>query len=212
MSLPEVPLIAGKIVSRETLNALDEFDGLLRKWSKRINLISQNSARSSWDRHIVDSAQLFSAAGRDFEQWCDLGSGGGLPGLVVAVLAREMMPRATVSLIESDARKAAFLKLAIEKLGLSANVIACRIENADPANAEVVSARALAPLDKLLGYVYAHCREGSVALLPKGQNYKEEISAASLYWAFDCEILHSKTDTSARILKITNLKPKDLLR
>ncbi|MCL4170695.1 UNVERIFIED_CONTAM: hypothetical protein GTU68_049362, partial [Idotea baltica] len=133
-------------VSRETFAALQAYAALLEKWNPKINLVSKSSLQDLWNRHILDSAQLFSLVQHPHNTWADLGSGGGFPGLVIAIMALESGSPDQVILIESDTRKAAFLRTVIRELGLRASVINKRIEQVDPLDADVISARALADL------------------------------------------------------------------
>lgn len=198
--------VAGLIVSRETLDRLHSYEALLRKWSARINLVAPSTISDLWQRHIVDSAQIFAQRGMDATRWADLGSGGGLPGIVCAILAKEMAPELTFDLIESDKRKAAFLTVCKQELNLPIHVWAERAEAAEPLDADVVSARALAPLAQLLPMVARHIRPGGVALLPKGKSYKAELEAACSEWQFDLESHQSLTDDLARILALKDIR------
>lgn len=187
-------------VSRETLTKLETFAKLLGKWNARINLVAPSTIPDLWSRHILDSAQLFTHAPTDARHWVDLGSGGGLPGLVCAILAHEARPECRFTLIESDKRKSAFLMTAIRELGLSAQVLAMRVEQAAPQSADVVSARALAPLPTLLPLVVRHLAQNGTALLPKGKNHSAELAAARREWHFEHDAVESQTDPLARVL------------
>ena len=187
-------------VSRETFEQLEIYAELLRSWNKRINLVSPKSLAHLWGRHFLDSAQVFKF-GKHATRWADLGSGGGFPGAVCAILAGH---DTDVTLIESDQRKAAFLRtLARETTGFT--VLSERIENTRPQNADAVSARALAPLPKLLGYVMRHISADGFALLPKGKNADAEVREALEHWRFRCETYPSETDNDAVILKISEI-------
>ena len=143
-------LICGSLdVSRETIDRLSHFEQTLLKWNPKINLVSKSSLQDIWTRHIVDSAQVFLLAEdhiskEEDSNWLDIGSGGGFPGLVIAILAAERATRLSVTLIESDKRKAAFLRTAARECGVRVKVISNRIEKVDPQNADFLSARALA--------------------------------------------------------------------
>ncbi|MFV0514594.1 MAG: 16S rRNA (guanine(527)-N(7))-methyltransferase RsmG [Jhaorihella sp.] len=193
--------LPGMDVSRETLDRLHAFENVLRKWNRRINLVSQASLDNLWHRHIADSVQVFrSAAPRG--HWVDMGSGGGFPGLVVAVLAASERHDMKVTLIESDQRKAAFLRVAARETGATCTVLAERIESVPPQGADTVSARALADLGTLLGYVQRHLKATGTALFPKGVTWEKELSAARGQWRFDAEPITSRTEAGAVILKI----------
>ena len=192
-------------VSRETEERLKLFAALLAKWNQTINLVSRDSLDDVWTRHVADSAQLFAMAPEDARSWADLGSGGGFPGLVVAILAAEKRPRLNVTLVESDARKSVFLRTVLRETRVQASVETSRIEDLAPLEADVVSARALAPLDVLLGYVARHSATGGIALLPKGANWQNEVDAAAKSWTFTHKARTSETDPSAVILTVGDL-------
>lgn len=191
-------------VSRETRARLETYEALLKKWNPAINLVAKSTLGDLWDRHIVDSAQVFGAV-PEFQHWADLGSGGGFPGLVVAILAAEKQPQARVTLVESDLRKATFLRTVARETGIEVTVISQRIEQVPPVGADVVSARALAPLDKLLGFAERHLAAQGVALFLKGQNFQSELDTALASWRFDVQKIPSQTESTAVILKIGGL-------
>jgi 16S rRNA (guanine527-N7)-methyltransferase len=197
-------LLPGLPVSESTLAALREYDAALGKWSAAINLVSPSTLHDSWERHILDSAQLFTLASPDTRYWADLGAGGGLPGLVIAILARGTGLR--VTLVESDRRKAAFLAQQIAAQGLDARVEIARAEALPPLRADVVSARALAPLPRLLPMVARHLAPGGTALLPKGRRWATEQAEARAEWSYDLDDLPSVIDPQARILRMTNVR------
>lgn len=206
MSASSLQSVAGIDVSRETHDALEAFTNLVRHWNPAINLVSKASIAELWDRHIIDSAHLFLFCPPDAKLWVDIGSGGGFPGIVVAILAREHQPELRLQLVEADLRKATFLRQAARTLGLTVVVHSKRIESITPAfEADVFSARALASLDNLLNYAAPHLRHNGVALFPKGGRHAEEIANARKHWLFD-EALHpSISDPSAAILEIRNI-------
>lgn len=189
-------------VSRETLEKLETYVELLKKWNARINLVSKSTIEQVWERHILDSAQVFDLAPRDFQHWVDLGSGGGFPGLVCAILAQERNPEASFTLVESDARKSVFLRTVARELKLSTKVVTERIEKIEPLDADVLSARALADLTVLLEFSSRHMQKSGVALFPKGVNWKNEVQLAEASWFFECEPTNSITEEGAVILRI----------
>lgn len=198
-------LLPGLDVSRETMDRLREFEEHLGKWTTAINLVAASTADNTWQRHIIDSAQIIPYAPPEPHSWVDLGAGGGLPGIVVAVILAERSPSTSVTLIESHMRKATFLRSTLRKLGLSGTVLTDRIEVAGPLFASVVSARAVAPLPKLLGFVHRHMAPTGEALLLKGQKADQEIAMARKSWAFE-EISHASiTDPDASVLQIRGL-------
>lgn len=198
-------VVAGVNVSRETMSDLEAFAALTAKWTAKINLISRGTRDSIWERHIVDSVQLYRFAPESFEKWVDIGSGGGFPGIVMAILAKEKNPHAEFVLIESDQRKAAFLRSAARELGLSVQVIAERIETAPEQNADVVSARALTALSGLLSLTQRHLKHDGLALFHKGRQSGHEVADAQKNWSFDLEENASITDPDARILAIRRI-------
>jgi 16S rRNA (guanine527-N7)-methyltransferase len=192
-------------VSRETLDVMHAYVALLRKWNTRINLVAASTVPDIWERHIVDSAQMFLHAPTSARHWVDLGSGGGLPGVVCAILAQQFLPKCKFTLIESDARKSAFLVTVSRELGLNIQVLTARSEVAPCQQADVVSARALAPLPLLLTWVTRHLAKEGVALLPKGKNYDQELAAAQREWQFDLAMIASQTDPLAKLLILKDI-------
>lgn len=189
-------------VSRETIERLELYESLIRKWNPKINLVSPGSLGVLWPRHFADSAQIFQMAPPSVAHWADLGSGGGFPGLVIAILAAEAKPGLRMTLVESDQRKAAFLAAAAHRLGVDADILAQRIETLPPLGADVVSARAVAPLDTLLGYAGRHLAPGGVALFPKGATAEAELARALEHWRFSYHKRPSKTDALGVVLII----------
>lgn len=188
-------------VSRETLERLDIYEAHLQKWSPRINLVSKSTLPDAWRRHFLDSAQLARLAPSGKLNWADLGSGGGFPGLVVAILR----PHARVTLIESDRRKCVFLNTVIRETGLTATVLTARIEEVPPLGADVISARALASLDVLLDYTVLHGTPASTALFPRGAQTSDDIAKALETHAFHCETHPSLSNEDGTILRITEI-------
>ena len=191
-------------VSRETMERLTAYHDQVVKWTTRINLISISSVPDLWQRHIWDSAQI-AVLCRTVRTWVDVGSGGGFPGLVVAILAKEQMPERETVMIESDVRKSTFLRTVIRDLQLNARVIVGRIEDAPPQNAEVMSARALADLTQLLGYAERHLAPEGTAIFLKGETWEKEVEMASETWSFDLRAHKSKTNPKAAILEIKDI-------
>lgn len=197
---------SGLDVSRETLDRLEIYYELLRKWNPKINLVAPSTLAVARRRHFLDSFQLLSKAPTDWRRWVDLGSGGGFPGLVVAIAVAETHASGKVTLIEADARKATFLRAVARETDIPVSVVCERIEHASPSNADIVSARALAPLPKLLEYVSRHCRADGTALLLKGAKADSEVSEARKYWHFVLRESSSLTDSTATILEIRELR------
>lgn len=194
-------------VSRETSDRLKLLADLLLKWNPRINLVSKSTLDTLWTRHILDSAQMIGLVSQGVGHWADIGSGGGFPGLVIAILAAERDSPKKATLIESDQRKCAFLRTVLRETGVSAKVIAERIENTAPQSADVVSARALAELPKLFSYAQRHLQSDGTGLFPKGVTWEKEVIEARKSWSFELDVITSKTKPNSVILKV-----KDLLR
>lgn len=192
----------GRDVSRETAGRLEEYAALLRAWNPKINLVSRQTLADLETRHFADSAQLLALAPPDATTWADLGSGGGFPGLVIAILATEARPALGVTLVESDQRKAVFLRTVAQRTGTSVTVLADRIEAVPPLGTDVLSARALAPLATLLDHASRHLRPGGTALFPKGAAWRAEVDEALERWRFRCENLGSATSADGAILRI----------
>ena len=195
----------GLDVSRETTVRLEHYLAMLEKWNPAINLVSKSTITNAWSRHFKDSIQLYQHAPNDWTHWADLGSGGGFPGAVIAILANELRPGAQVTLVESDQRKAAFLRSVLRETEVSGTVAAKRIENAEPLAADVISARALADLTTLLGFAERHGRNEATYLFPKGINWEKELRIAQESWKFTYCAITSETDPNATILKIGDL-------
>lgn len=187
-------------VSRETFTRLEQFTAQALRWNAAINLVSKSTVPMIWQRHIWDSAQLF-ALGNPAETWLDIGSGGGFPGIVLAIMGAQKMV-----LVESDQRKAAFLREMARQFSLPVVVHAKRIDQIGPLNAKTVSARALASLTDLLAHATPHLAQDGVAVFPKGRGFDAEIEAAQTKWRFDVETYPSKTDENAAVLVIKNTR------
>jgi 16S rRNA (guanine527-N7)-methyltransferase len=190
-------------VSRETLARLDRFVAALLTWQRRINLIAPASVRELWTRHVADSLQLLALAPAA-RVWVDLGSGGGFPGLAIACALAET-PGVRVHLIESNGKKAAFLREAVRLTGAVAIVHQARIEQMmttldEPA--DVVTARALAPLADLLALSEPLLKTGAQALFPKGQDVEAELTQAAKYWNIEAALMPSLTDPRGRIVSV----------
>ena len=198
VSAPDA-VLAG--VSRETRERLNTYADLLRKWQRSINLVGPRTIDDLWNRHFTE---LGAASAADPAQHArvlvDFGSGAGFPGLVLAILGV-----AEVHLIESDQRKATFLREVARATGTPVTVHAKRIEQVAPFPADVVSARALAPLGDLLGFAAPFLRPDSLCLFPKGQMAEDELTAASKTWNMNVDRIQSVTDPSATILRISQV-------
>ncbi|MDP6705452.1 MAG: 16S rRNA (guanine(527)-N(7))-methyltransferase RsmG [Alphaproteobacteria bacterium] len=187
-------------VSRETLDRLSAHVALLGRWQRRINLVSNESLRDVWRRHVLDSAQLRRYRPRLDGLWLDLGSGAGFPGLVLAILGL-----GRVRLVESDQRKCAFLAEAARITGTEVEIVPRRIESLAPGPADVITARALAPLPKLLATAAPLVGAETELLLWKGQDVEIELTEAAKYWNMRIERLPSVTDPAGTILSLREL-------
>src|SRR5262249_6054859 len=223
-------------VSRETVARLDRFVELVLAWQRGINLIAPSTIPSLWTRHVADSLQLLQLAetspphpsspqarednstypparageGRAGGVWLDLGSGGGFPGIVIACALADV-PGAQIHLIESNMKKAAFLRGAVRETKVPGIVHAARIETLVPAlgaAADYVTARALAPLPDLLEMIVPFLKKGAKALLPKGQDLDIELTEATKRWNIEAESVASKTSSAGRILIVHALSKR----
>ena len=196
-------------VSRETQRRLDLYVDLLLRWQKTTNLIAPSTIPTIWTRHIADSLQLLDLA-PDARVWVDFGSGGGFPAIPIAC-ALEEKPGTIVHLIESNGKKAAFLREAIRITGAPAQVHMDRVEkySLSPVNSvDVVSARALAPLKVLCDQAFALIERGATGLFPKGLDVAAELTEAAKYWNIDATTVASKTSPEGCIVIVRGLTPK----
>jgi 16S rRNA (guanine527-N7)-methyltransferase len=195
-------------VSRETRDQLEAMVHTLGRWQKAVNLIGKATLEDIWVRHILDSAQLVPLIPRSAKTLADLGSGGGFPGLVLAALRPEL----EVTLIESDARKGAFLAEAGRRMSLKKQpkVVISRLETAPPAKADVLTARALAPLDQLLAWAAPHRGDTAICLFHKGKSWQAEVATAKRNWDFEAQPFSSVTDRESVLLRISQFSAKDL--
>jgi len=189
-------------VSRETIERLEVYEALLLKWQKIKNLVAPSTLDQIWSRHFADSAQLIELA-PDARKWVDLGAGGGFPGLVVAIQLTGL-PGAEVHLVESDNRKCAFLREVARAVEAPVIVHHMRIEACYEAvgNVDVVSARALAPLQILLDLSTPFIEKGAKCLFLKGQDVDAELTATTTYSRVKIQLVDSKTDRSGRIVVV----------
>ena len=194
-------------VSRETLKRLETFVDLLLQWQKTTNLISPATIPNLWTRHVADSLQLLELVPHA-KTWVDFGSGGGFPGIPVACVLADR-PGARVHLVESNGKKAAFLREAIRVTGVPAVVLAKRIEDCGDSfgdKIDAVSARALAPLKKLCDQAFPLIARGAVGLFPKGQDVAAELTDAAKYWRVEARTIPSRTSPDGCIVQVTRLE------
>ncbi|ARM90569.1 ribosomal RNA small subunit methyltransferase G [Rhizobium sp. CIAT894] len=198
----------GLRVSRETQERLQHFAALFQKWAKTINLVAASTLDDLWHRHIADSSQIFQIQPQPIT-WVDLGSGGGFPGVITAIYLAELQD-GWVHLVESNHKKAAFLRTALRETNARASVHAIRIEDAptEIGECDAISARALAELDGLIGYSAAWMlgNENCRCLFHKGRDYQREIDKARGRWRFDLLEHKSAVEQESVILEISNLR------
>jgi 16S rRNA (guanine527-N7)-methyltransferase len=187
-------------VSRETLDRLEAYETLLLRWNSRINLIGKRDEAFVWQRHFVDSLQLLPHMPAAARHAIDLGSGGGFPGLVLAIASGVHF-----HLVESDQRKAAFLREAARETGAPATIHATRIEAAQIDPAPLVTSRALAPLTDLLALAHRFIAPGGFALFPKGQSADQELTGAAALWNMRIERFPSQSDPAGIILRLSEV-------
>ncbi|UCA45577.1 16S rRNA (guanine(527)-N(7))-methyltransferase RsmG [Pseudochrobactrum sp. XF203] len=192
-------------VSRETADDLIGFETLFKKWSKAINLASPNTLETLWERHILDSVQLFKLAPQA-KEWLDLGSGGGFPGVVLAIMLKET--GGSIKLVESNSKKSAFLRNALAQFQTHGQVVNARIESCyqQIQVPEIITARALASLDKLFELTEPWMAKGAKALFQKGRDYQREIDESLLNWKYDLVRHGSAIEADSVILEISNLQ------
>jgi 16S rRNA (guanine527-N7)-methyltransferase len=198
-------------VSRETVDRLVVYETLLRQWQRAVNLVAPSTLAEVWHRHFADSAQLAALVPPAAKSLADLGSGAGFPGLVLAIMLAER-PHFRVRLIESDQRKAAFLREATRRSGAPVDILPTRIEcdetQASVGRVDVVTARALAPISRLLGLAVPLFGPETVGLFLKGRGAEREIEEARAGWRFEVRLVASVTEASGRVVVIRHLRRK----
>ncbi len=192
--------LGASAVSRETLDRLEAYRGLLLRWNARINLVSSKTEAEIEERHFADSLQLVPLIPVGITRAIDLGSGAGFPGLVLCIATG-----IAFDLIEADHRKAAFLREVARETNAPARVHACRVEAIGLEPASLVTARALAPLPALLGLAHPFLASGGVALFPKGAKVEHELTDAAAAWNMRVERFPSQTDPAGVILRLSEV-------
>lgn len=195
-------------VSRETFELLKSYEKLLREWQQKFNLVSNASLEDCWNRHFLDSVQLYQYIPESAKLVYDFGSGAGFPGMVLAIMAKEKTPYLKFKLIESVRKKTLYLKEVAQMSGANVEIVNERIEKLPPEKADVITSRAMASLKELLEYTYKFCKPETVCIFPKGKKYAEEITEAKKYWNFKCLLKPSEQSEEGRILIITGLRNK----
>lgn len=181
---------------------LERFRDLLAEWNEQINLVGPSALARFWPRHAWDSAQLLQLE-PTAKVWADLGAGAGFPGLVLAILLKDT-PSAHVHLVESLAKRCRFLETIVRTLNLPATVHNARAE-ALSLKVDVVTARAVAPLVRLLGFAEPYLKRGAVGLFPKGQDVASELTEATRYWKFDYDLSPSLSSSEGKIVRVKGL-------
>lgn len=196
-------------VSHETLRDLDAYASLLAKWQTSINLVGQKTMAVLWSRHILDCYQIVSLIPDSCETLVDLGSGGGLPGLIIAIAMKERR-RGHVTLVESNGKKASFLRIVAQSLNLPVTVRQQRIEDVTSTlgSVDVVTARALAELRQLLDWSAPLLKTGAMGLFHKGRDLDKEIAEAAISWHFTCARVPSVVESGSWIVQVTDLSPR----
>lgn len=194
-------------VSRETLERFIVWRRLLVEWSQHTNLVGRATLDEFWFRHALDSWQLLDLAPEGASHWLDIGAGAGFPGLAIAFgLEDRQVTNRKVTLVESVGKKAAFLRAVLTETGIAGEVIGDRVESLAPhISCDVVTARAVAPLAKLLGLMVPFVENGAIALIPKGARHAEELTAARKSWNFEARLHPSLTSDEAAIIRIERL-------
>ena len=197
-------VLAAYDVSRETSEALDTYVAQLRRWQNVKNLVGPSTLSEVWSRHVADALQLLTLA-PEARSWIDLGSGAGIPGLILAIAGKERGIR--VTLVESNARKCAFLTEAARLTGAPAEIRNARIETVigSAMGTDIVCARALASLDQLLDWSAPLLNSGTIGLFPKGRDVQAELTQAAQRWTVTYDLVPSRTDADARIVRVTAL-------
>ncbi len=202
-------------VSEGVLQDFKAWQTLLDKWNARINLVSKGAMGDFWGRHALDSWQLWPLVPKTAETILDLGSGAGFPGIAMAIGLKHRNQAdgdkgqgGTVMLVESAGKKANFLRAVIRELDLPASVWADRAENIPPQPYDIISARAFAPLPRLLTYAQPFWGSETIGLFLKGQTAQEELTQAEKQWTYNVGITPSRSEDLGVILKITGLEPK----
>jgi 16S rRNA (guanine527-N7)-methyltransferase len=190
-------------VSRETFERLLAFEGIIQKWSRKINLVSSSAVDQLWERHILDSAQLVRMKPEALS-WLDMGSGAGFPGIVLAVLLADR-PGSRVDLIEANTKKVSFLRAALSELGLSGNVHNARIEACQGVidRPQIVTARALASLNDLLSLAEPWLMRGATGLFHKGRDFRVEVENSAAVWRYRLVQHPSLTEPGSAILEVS---------
>ena len=203
--MKKIEFVKSLNVSRETLNGFYEYETLLSKWNKKINLVSKNTLVDIWERHFLDSGQIIKHVEASGKRWVDVGSGAGFPGLVVALLLRDRKIDCDLVLVEKNPKKGFFLSEVIRKLKLSVEVVNDNIDTLEPLNADILTARAFSELNNLIEIAFRHRKKEGICLFLKGENYRIELDKTLNYWFFDYDIVDSLSSSSGKIIRVKKI-------
>ena len=206
---PEAPTFGAEAFAAATgadpvqMRDLEAFRLLLGEWNERMNLVGPSAMAEFWGRHAYDSAQLLALAPGALT-WADLGAGAGFPGLVLAILLKGR-PGAAVHLVESMAKRCRFLQAVVDELALPARVHNARAESLS-LTVDIVTARACAPMPRLMEFAWPYLRKGATALFLKGQDVDAEMAEATTSWDFQAQLLPSRSNASGRIVQVSKVR------
>ena len=193
-------------VSRETYLKLERYRQSLIEWQQKFNLVSKNTLNDIWLRHIEDSSQIFEYIPPQSKKLLDIGSGAGFPGMVIAIIAAEKTPYLNITLVDSILKKTLYLNHVKDISDLNnTEILNCRIEKLSGRKFDVITARAVTSLDKLLEYSFSLLSEKGICIFLKGRSYREEIAIAKQNWNFDYQEIPSRTSDDGKILIISNI-------
>lgn len=196
-------------LSEEIYQKLEAYVRLLLVWQEKFNLVSKSSLNEVWTRHIEDSAQLFKFMNNGVHSVYDMGSGAGFPAMVLAIIAQEKRPDISFTLIESIRKKTLYLNAVKEELRLeNVQILNGRVENLDLRPADMITARAMTSLEKLIYYATKIGDQKTICVFPKGRNYSEELEEAKKLWNFDLEISQSEVEQDSAVLILKNIVKK----
>lgn len=215
-TLTQAQFITTADVSAETAARFEAWRALLVKWNARVNLVGASTLADFWRRHALDCVAVHRAAmameegdraPKRPQRWLDLGAGAGAPGLGVALLAQDAGAPADITLVEANGKKAAFLREAARKTGAGVIVAEDRAEHLPAGAADIITARAFAPLPDLLAHMHRLAKPGACGVFLKGRGVEEEVTAARALWRFDHELLQPLASPDGRVLRVRNLSP-----
>ena len=199
-------LVSDYFVLRETIDAIELYQVLLTKWAQHINLVGPATLNHFWERHVLDSAQILHVVDPDTVSIVDIGSGAGLPGLILAKILQDQSRPTDLTLIEMSAKRCGFLREATRALNVVVSIEQKKIELVKAVPVSLVTARAFAPLNKLLDHAHPWAALGARLVFLKGQDVQREIDEASTTWSFQSKVTPSSTRSNGCMVEISNLK------